>query len=314
MRKPWTLTLIVAGAALLLPLAAPAAASNYRMETAIERSFDLSSGRLTVDVGDADVQVRSGGSGGVDVTVRYGGSDMDKARERFESMEFEVEQSGDGVVVRSSRRNRANWQIGWSRGRFEIQVVVQVPDGFEIDARTGDGDVQVSDLRGEVKVATGDGDVGLDSVEGAVLRVATGDGDINLDDVRADELSVRTGDGDIQANSLDVGSVEIRTGDGDVDLRQISGRFEVETGDGDIFASFLHLDRSSFATSDGDISIRADSGAELDLRGEEVSIRGSFRGEKGEEYAQGAVDGGGPTITARTGDGTISFRGSGSGG
>jgi DUF4097 and DUF4098 domain-containing protein YvlB len=160
-------------------------------------------------------------------------------------------------------------------GGFNVEVEIRHPEQLNLDLHTVDGDIAVRAVRGTLEVHTGDGDISLGRVDGDEASIRTGDGDIRVESARG-ELTVATGDGDI--------SVGLGAG---------SGRTSIESGD-------------------GDISIRVAEGAgfAVDLRGGEVRVtdRDAFSGRRDERSAEGALNGGGPELRARTSDGEIVLR------
>jgi len=174
--------------------------------------------------------------------------------------EVEPSQSGDRVQVTIRKRNRHQFNWDWGNRTFRLEVIM--PAKGTLDAETGDGHVEVSDLSGNIRVHTGDGHISGRDLEGAV-KLQTGDGHISLSrikgtlvahtgdghvtvDGRFDELNVETGDGHVSA-TVDTGSAmksnwSVRTRDGRVSVElpaTFSGEVDAHTGDGRIRAD-LH--------------------------------------------------------------------------
>jgi len=115
----------------------------------------------------------------------------------------------------------------------------------------------------------------------------------------------------VTAQRLEAGRIQVRTGDGDVTLEHVSGSVEAATGDGDVC---IHLEAPApvlVGTGDGDICISTAGpfGVELDLRGGEIVLPSgiAFDGTISPRAARGSINGGGPLITAVTGDGTVTI-------
>jgi DUF4097 and DUF4098 domain-containing protein YvlB len=145
-----------------------------------------------------------------------------------------------------------------------------------VDIRTGDGHVRVSRAKGDVRLSTGDGSIEATGVDGR-LDASTGDGGVRVEG-RFDSLNLKTNDGSIDARVLDgsrmSGNWSLRTGDGSVTLRlpeNLQADLDVHTGDGRISTEFP-------VTASGKIS------------------RSELRGK---------LNGGGPLLAVRTGDGSI---------
>jgi DUF4097 and DUF4098 domain-containing protein YvlB len=212
-----------------------------------------------------------------------------------------VEAGGDGAV--EARLITRGWGIGGSSGiqviehqtgnRVEIEVKmpgmhfmgsrsarleVRVPREMIGEIRTGDGSVELRGLRGPVHATTGDGSIHADDLDGA-LTAYTGDGSIHARG-RFDNLQIRTGDGSVEVNVMAGSHLDanwrVQTGDGSVRLnvpRDLAADFEMQTGDGHI----------------------------------QTNLPLTVMGRQNSHQMQGKLNGGGPTVLVRTGDGSISL-------
>jgi DUF4097 and DUF4098 domain-containing protein YvlB len=156
----------------------------------------------------------------------------------------------------------------------------------------------MSDFEGHFDLKTSDGDISVGRLTGSVY--------------------LRTSDGDVSADALAGSTVSVRTSDGDVNIDDLSGPAEVSTSDGDIRVTISQAGEVKLRTGDGDITIYAHETlqADVDFSGEEVRLAPGFSlvaGRLSEHGAQGTLNGGGPTLHAHTGDGTISMRDRGTG-
>jgi hypothetical protein len=262
-------------------------------EPMLDRSFDVrAGGLLMVDVSDGDVEVRSGEAGSASVKVYVEARDPEWARRVFDRMQFDVRKEGDGVAVRARNAQMRDYEWSDNRG-VGIKVEIGVPESFDLDIRTGDGDVDIGRINGQVDVRTSDGDV--------VLGAFRGPG-----------ISVETSDGDVVAESLEADRVSIRTNDGDIDVGVKGATTRISTGDGDINLHLLAGGEVSLRTGDGDITIYASPSlkADLELHAEEVYLEPDVQveGRLGGHGARAKLNGGGPLLIARTGDGTVTIR------
>jgi DUF4097 and DUF4098 domain-containing protein YvlB len=260
----------------------------------LEREFDArAGGSLSVDVADADVSVRSGSAAEASVRVFMRARDRDWGQEVFDRMNFDVGFRGAEITVsaRPARIERSEWNGDHGGVGFEVEITV--PNSYNAIINTGDGDVSISDLAGDFEVETSDGDISVGTLIGT--------------------LHLRTSDGDVIAEGLSGSAISVRTSDGDVRIRALSGPAEISTSDGDINVAIDRADDIRLRTGDGDITIYADQSiqANVDFSGEEVQMASGFllsEGRVSEHGAQGVLNGGGPTLYAHTGDGTISIR------
>ncbi len=241
---------------------------------------------IIVRAGDGNVRVMTGETQSVKAEVHVVGWELGR------DVVVSDTQTGDRVEIQIRVPHR--W--GWHGGRRSIDMSLTVPQKSNLDLDTrdgrvevrgvtgnlrghsGDGSIVVSDAQGQMDLVTGDGRVEVVSSQGR-LRGHTGDGSIRVEGVFGD-LQLETGDGSIEAavgaGSKMEGSWSLRTGDGHIRL--------VLPGD---FAADLEAH-----TGDGRIT--------LDIP---VTVSGTLSRTE----IRGKLNGGGPTLTLRSGDGSISI-------
>lgn len=161
-------------------------------------------------------------------------------------------------------------------GNYHVDVEIHMPRQGRLNLHTGDGNIQVSNFKGEMELETADGRQEINGVDGR-LRARSGDGRITVAG-RFDALQLTTGDGRIEARAL-AGSAmnsswDLRTGDGSITL-QLPENFAADID--------LH-------TSDGHITL-------------DVPV--TVEGRLGERSIHGKMNGGGNLLTVHTGDGSI---------
>lgn len=185
-------------------------------------------------------------------------------------------QTGDSVEI-EVRYPHHPFTIDW--GQHRVEIVIQMPREGRVNLHTGDGQIDVSGLKGEMDLHSGDGSENLEAVEGR-LRATTGDGHIRASG-RFDDLQLKTGDGHVDVRAATGSSLaagwRLETGDGNVSLEvpaDLAADVDLHTGDG-------HID--------------------LDMP---VSTSGKIR----ENEIHGKLNGGGSLLTIKTGDGSIHLR------
>jgi hypothetical protein len=189
-------------------------------------------------------------------------------------IKIEEHQSGDTVELQV--RFPHDVQFGFNVLSNRVDIDIHMPKEGRIDLHTGDGSIRLANFKGEMNLQSGDGRQDIDSVEGA-LRAHAGDGHIQAAG-RFDLLEITTGDGRIDARALP-GSVmssawDLHAGDGTVTLQlpdNFAADVDLHTGDGHI-------------TTDVPISIQ---------------------GSRNNSEVRGKLNGGGNSLTIRTGDGSI---------
>ena len=325
MKSPYSIGLCII-AALSMAASAPAITLTYGPDTAPARVspaqdrypremmhedlFDVGvGGNLRVDVYDADVEVVTGAAGGATVQIYLRSNDMDWARGIFAEMEISTRLDGSSVVIETTKKPSRSWWNNTGNRWLNLIARVQIPEEFDLDISTGDGDVSVDSLRGQVRIHTSDGDISVARLEGPAITLQTSDGDIEADSLTADRVEIDTSDGDIDIGSLS-GSVIAETSDGDIRVRlAAASEASFQTGDGDVRIELSQAAPLDISTGDGDIDIIAPRSlaANVELRGEDVELVGglALEGSVRDGRAQGRINGGGPLIKAETGDGEI---------
>jgi len=296
------------------PNVAPALVSNaqdnYPRELMQQDTFDVEpGGNLRVDVYDADVEVVTKAAGGATVEIYLRSNDMDWARGIFAEMEISTRLDGDSVVIETTKKPTSSWWSGTGNRWFNVIAHVQIPEEFDLDVSTGDGDVSVDSLRGQAKIHTSDGDISVARINGPAITLETSDGDVEADSLTADRIEIHTSDGDIDVGSLS-GPVTAKTSDGDIQIKlTATGEASFQTGDGDVRVEMSQAAPVDISTGDGDIDIIVPRSlaADVELRGGDVELVGglALEGSVRNGRAQGRINGGGPLISAETGDGEI---------
>ncbi len=246
---------------------------------------------IRVEADDADVQVLTGPPGGVEARVRYEFKNLGFTT-RPRAPRVSLSQQGDVVTVIA---RDPVWAMSAGITVETMKVEVTVPESCDVRVRTGDGAVRVEGpLSGRLDVGTGDGRITVRGCRGE-LRFASGDGGITGSDL-AGSVSAGTGDGRIELEGrFDV--VTARSGDGALRVvagpgSTMGGEWRLETGDGTLD---LKIPRGLRATLDAGTR---DGRLAFELP---VSVPGGV----GRHGIRGRLNGGGPPLVLRTGDGTL---------
>ena len=173
----------------------------------------------------------------------------------------------EGGILRVDYDSR-RWSMNRRRGlRFKIDL----PSDFDLDLRTGGGDIEVvGNLGGDVRSHTSGGDVTLRDIGGDVelttsggdIRVGTVGGDVHLQtsggDIRVEkasaDLDVQTSGGDIRIGHVG-NELEAQTSGGDITIEYVGGESRIRTSGGDIEIGEI-LEDARITTSGGDIELR----------------------------------------------------------
>ncbi len=189
-------------------------------------------------------------------------------------------QSGDTVLVQV---HEPSIHVNIFSIHRSTQVEIAIPEHARVEVKTGDGNIDLDDISGAMRLHTGDGHIHGTRLDGS-LQCNTSDGHVEVDG-RFDELRIDTGDGHVIATATGGSKLgsgwNIHTGDGSVELRipsDLAASLDAHTGDG---------------------HIESDLPIEINGRLERSSLRGNLHG-------------GGPPLQIRTGDGSIRLRRGGS--
>lgn len=283
-----TATLLLAAATAATAVPVPAFA---RTTDLWERTLNLTGRpRLTITSNDAHVRVGIWDRPAIGFRVTTRGWEIGD--------DVRVNESHTGNDVKLDVRE-PTFRIGFVFvDRRSILIEVWMPRAADLDVSTGDGNITVPGLQGTVALRTGDGDITIEDAKGA--------------------LRLRTGDGRITGRRLD-GTLAATTGDGTV---RVQGRFEgleLRTGDGNVTAEVAPGSRVrepwSARTGDGGVTmlipgdLKADVEAYTGDGGITVDLPMMLRGRVTNHRVVGALNGGGPTLLLRTGDGSIRLAG-----
>ena len=122
------------------------------------------------------------------------------------------------------RRNRRDRDIS-------TIYTISLPKTFNIYVKSFGGDIDLSQLKGEINIKTGGGDITVDNTSGRV-SISTSGGDIDVFKVGG-QIDLVTSGGDIEGSKLE-GKIYVKTGGGDIELVASKGILDAETGGGDI--------------------------------------------------------------------------------
>jgi DUF4097 and DUF4098 domain-containing protein YvlB len=222
---------------------------------------------IAVDANDADIRVYASERKDVEAVVFTQGYKIGPS-----DVSISDHQTGDRVDLKVHVPHGVS--LGWHNRSVKIEL--NVPRQSDLNLHTGDGNIRLQGVKGNLRLDTGDGEIeALDSA--GPLKADTRDGNIRVDGVFA-ALDVHTGDGNILvtagAGSKMNSDWLLRTGDGNVELRLpegFSANLDAHTGDGHISVDFP------------------------------VTIEGGIK----ESTIRGKMNGGGQSLELRSGDGNI---------
>lgn len=278
-----SLLLLAAAAALLVTSPAMAGTDHTSRTYHVTGRPDL---HLVAE--DGHVQVRPGPPGEIQIDVETEGWRIGNGGVR-------IQESQSGNHVDFEVREPRHWGLGFSleiRKRVTISVVV--PPELDLNVVTGDGSVEVGDLRGRLMIHTGDGRVAATNLSGET-ELESGDGSIEALGIEG-ELSGKTGDGHIRVQGR-FESLRVHSGDGPVLVvvepgSKVSDEWRLSSGDGSLTLRLPHDLRADLEATTGDGHISSDL---------PLLMSGTITGHS----VHGRLNGGGGPLTLHTGDGSI---------
>lgn len=266
--------------------------------------------QVRVIADDASVKISTSEDSKVEFHARQEGVEWGLAI--GEQPKIESTQNGNVVELRLRAAHRVSIGVNTKRTRVEVRM----PRDADLEIETGDGSVELASVNGTITVRTGDGGIRAAQLTGKI-ELSSGDGSITGDELQG-QVRLRTGDGRIRGQRLS-GRCEAASRDGSI---QVQGRFEelnLRSGDGSISAEVEQgsqiSSRWALATQDGSVrlALPRDFKANVDASTGDGHIRSELplqmQGEVSHRRLQGTLNGGGPFVQIRTGDGSIELAG-----
>lgn len=203
--------------------------------------------RVVIDAGAGSLEVR-GVAGSTELRAR--GTACASRESVLEAIELAADRRGD--TLRLETRFPRNL-----RGAARLDLEVEVPAGLEVLIDDGSGSIVVRGVE-TLSVKDGSGPIEVSDVRGGV-RIDDGSGDITLLGIGGD-VAIDDGSGPIDLRGIG-GSVRIDDGSGGIDVRDVDGDVRVEDGSGSI--RIAGVGGSVIVEEDGSGDIRVE-----DVRGD----------------------------------------------
>jgi hypothetical protein len=198
-----------------------------------------------------------------------------------------ISQSGNAITIGDKHSGELYRNIG-------IDYEVTLPGASTIYAGTGSGDIDIQDAGTTLKAESGSGTVRAHGIHGPA-DLQTGSGNIDLQQAAAGDVRAQTGSGSIQLNGIS-GGLKAGTGSGNIDVTgQPTSDWKLDTGSGSIQLTLGPSARYTLNASTGSGSVHTAQAI-------------AMQGEINRHHVNGTVNGGGPTIRANTGSGSIDIK------
>ncbi len=242
---------------------------------------------LNVGTGSGYIHITPGSDGSVHIIGHvhsgnglFSGSSSDQ-RVREVTDNPPIVQNGNSIEVGKNTHYQ----------NISIDYVITAPRGTTLEANSGSGDLNISNLGGPLKAGTGSGDIEANDLSG--------------------DVALNTGSGDIRAQMNNAHYVKAETGSGTIHLQGVTGGLYAETGSGDIEIGGQPGDGWKLETGSGTITLNTGSQAHFTLDASTGSgdVHSdppmTTHGSTDKHHVTGDINGGGPVVRVETGSGDI---------
>ena len=122
----------------------------------------------------------------------------------------------------------------------------------DVKLDVGSGGLAVRDVRGRLVMDTGSGGASLDGFEGSVLSIDTGSGPVSVTEVAADAIDIDTGSGGVTVDGLEAERLSVDTGSGSVRVESAAAdAAEIDTGSGRVHLALERMGNGRFEIGTG---------------------------------------------------------------
>jgi hypothetical protein len=251
------------------------------------------------------------------------------AERLMDALQVHIQQSRERLSIRELDRYHNNrfslfdlfdgefWRHGSIHSYIDFELTV--PRNVNLKLRCDEGDVDVTDVRGEMLIEVDEGDVTLEKIVSNRVQVNLDEGDVIIAEAESQDYGhwkIATDEGHISVEEGQISELDASSDEGDIYLRDLTlSRFWLITDEGDIICDFSpHSGREyHLETDEGDLEITIPDHSNLDVKliTYEGSIDSDFklprrRYDDG-EIMEGQIGQRGPKLKAVTDEGDILF-------
>lgn len=196
--------------------------------------------KVVDDAGDVTITGADVEEVSIDITKTGFGRNQAQAEELLENIDYKIEQNDNSITL-TFDYPRANTNI-----IQQVDFVITVPFETTVDVKAAFGELNVSDIQGDVALETEFGNISVDRVDGA-LELRTSSGQIDLVSVQAgsQNVDIYSGFGTISLEQVRAANITIESRSGKLELENVRA-----TGEMNLHTDFGNLD---FMTGSADI-------------------------------------------------------------
>jgi len=227
----------------------------------VDKSFSVKSGgTLTIESDQGSIKVETWDKQTVEVLIEK----KTGKQKQLDGFKVNFDQKGNNIFVEGD---------GDRNNKVSVKFTIKVPQGFNLDLKTGGGSISVADISGEVKVNTSGGSISIGNITQGNVDAKTSGGNINVGDVDGN-LKVDTSGGNIRLGNIN-GKSSIDTSGGNITLKQGGSDVKAETSGGNIKIGPVK-GKVDVVTSGGNIQIgTADDDVIAKTSGGGIHVEGS---------------------------------------
>jgi len=271
-----------------------------------EKTFKMKSGGSITIIGDeGTIKISSWDKQEVylKITKRVWDRNSRRAEEIMENLEVEIEHSGNRLYIREIdvhehfRFSNIFHSDKWRRhSEHQVDYDLKVPREINLKIENDEGNVEISEITGSLRLRLDEGDLVCKNVRGAssTLFVNIDEGSVRLSDCEFATIDLESDEGDFILNGLVIKDGDLQSDEGDIEADfslLADGRCKMRTDEGDIFilvpedfnAQLRFQAREGRIRTDFPVSVKrwGDEGEKLDDVLGEGSARLSVSTEEG---------------------------------
>jgi DUF4097 and DUF4098 domain-containing protein YvlB len=215
---------------------------NFTVKPGGEVVLDADSGAIDVATGETSEVV-------IEVKRRITRASAADAEAIFKAHQVNFDRDGDQVRVTAKLSQDANRLLRGGRINFQVNYNIRVPKKFNLNLRTGAGNIAVAAIEGTIKTKTSGGNLNFDAITGPLeadtaagnitsasisgtTAVKTSGGNINLGLLEA-ETTAATAAGSITVKTAK-NSLALKSNGGNLNLGEVTGPADLSTAAGSI--------------------------------------------------------------------------------
>jgi DUF4097 and DUF4098 domain-containing protein YvlB len=260
-----------AGAALLTASAVTEATAANPGQDQVSRDFqkNLSLGpgqsfQIENKFGEVRIHAESGREVRIGATIRVQAGSHDEAESYAQKIQVDVQQTGDGVRVRTLYpEDERKWPHSGRNISYSVSYDVAIPVDAALFVRNSFGSVTANGMRGKSDIENSHGSVTVRDIGAA--RLNNSFGSIDLTGASGDTF-INDNNGSVQASEIR-GTLDLRNRFGSITVRQVQGAATITGGNGAVTISDTGpaVITTSFGSADvrnvrGDLTLHDNNG------------------------------------------------------